>query len=81
VKEVQQLGAPGHFAGVGQLALFAQGVDGGGFACVGSACKDDLGYAGARTFRHFGGGNLEVGVVEIDGHAPILDAWILFAWL
>jgi hypothetical protein len=68
VKEVEQLGATGHFAGEGELSLFAEGVDGAGFACIGAPGEDDFGDAGCGTFDHFGGRNFEVGVVVVDAH-------------
>ena len=34
MKEVEKLGATGHFTGIGQLPLFAQGVNGRGFTGV-----------------------------------------------
>ena len=80
-EEIEQLGAPWHFAGIGQLALFAQCVDGGGFSGVGAAGKNDFWYAGAWTFVHAGCGNLEMCVVEIDCHACILDASVWFEGL
>jgi hypothetical protein len=68
VEEVEQLGAPGHFTGEGELSLFAQGVDGAGFTGVGAPGEDDFGDAGGGTFGHFGGRNFEVGVVVVDAH-------------